>query len=47
MFMNRSGDIFEYGDVIFTIGQMVVGTNQSVYEGLYGRITEIKDGEDK
>ena len=47
MFMNRSGDIFEYGDVIFTIGQMVVGTDQSVYEGLYGRITEIKDGEDK
>lgn len=47
MFMNRSGDKFKYGDVIFTVGQMVVGTDQSVYEGLYGRITEIKDGEDK
>ncbi len=25
----------------------VVGTDRSVYEGLYGRITEIRDGEDK
>lgn len=45
--MNRNGDKFEYEDVVFTIGQPVVGTDRSVYEGLYGRITEIRDGEDK
>ncbi len=45
--MNRNGDKFEYEDVVFTIGQPVVGTVRSVYEGLYGRITEIRDGEDK
>ena len=45
--MNRNGDKFEYEDVVFTIGQPVVGTDRSVYEGLYGHITEIRDGEDK
>ncbi len=38
---------FEYKGVTFTIGQRIVGTDQSEYEGLYGFITEIRDGEDK
>lgn len=47
MFMNRIGAVFEYEGTKFTVGQPVVGTDQSAYEGLYGFITEIRDGEDK
>lgn len=47
MFMNRIGAVFEYEGTTFTIGQPIIGTNQSEYEGLYGFITEIRDGEDK
>jgi hypothetical protein len=47
MIINRNGAEFEYKGVSFVIGQPVVGTSQSEYEGLYGLITEIRDGEDK
>ena len=47
MVINRVGAKFEYEGVTFTIGQRVVGTGQSEYEGLYGFITEFRDGEDK
>lgn len=47
MFMNRTGAVFEYEGTKFIVGQPVVGTDQSAYEGLYGFITEIRDGEDK
>ena len=47
MIINCIGAEFEYKGVSFVIGQPVVGTSQSEYEGLYGLITEIRDGEDK
>lgn len=47
MFMNRIGAKFEYEGITFTIGEPIIGTKQSEYEGLYGFITEIRDGKDK
>lgn len=47
MILNRTGAEFEYEGVTYTIGGAVVGTAESEYEGLYGRITAIYDGEDK
>ena len=47
MIVNRIGAKFEDEGVTFTIGQRIVGTDQSEYDGLYGYITEIRDGEDK
>ena len=47
MILNRLGAEFEYEGVTYTIGGAVVGTAESEYEGLYGRITAIYDGEDK
>lgn len=47
MILNRLGAEFEYEGVTYTIGGAVVGTAESEYEGLYGHITAIYDGEDK
>lgn len=47
MIINRPGAEFEYEGVIYKIGEPIVGTPESEYEGLYGSITEIRDGEDK
>lgn len=47
MILNRLGAEFEYEGVTYTIGGAVVGTAESEYEGLYGRITAIYDGEDE
>ena len=47
MILNRPGAEFEYEGVTYTIGGAVVGTAESEYEGLYGRITAICDDEDK
>ena len=47
MILNRPGAEFEYEGVTYTIGGAVVGTAESEYEGLYGRITAIYDGKDK
>ena len=47
MIINRTGAKFEHEGVTFIVGQRVVGTDQSEYEGLYGFITEIRGGEDK
>ena len=47
MILNRPGAEFEYEGVTYTIGGAVVGTAESEYEGLYGHITAIYDGEDK
>ena len=47
MIMNRVGAEFEYEGVTYTVGAPIVGTHESEYEGLFGRITEIRDGEDK
>ena len=47
MIINRIGAEFEYEGVTYVIGESIVGTPESEYEGLYGSITEIRDGEDK
>lgn len=46
MRIDKMGAEFEYEGVIYKIGQSVVATLESEYEGLYGKITEIRDGED-
>lgn len=47
MIINRPGAEFEYEGVIYKIGEPIIGTDESEYEGLFGSITEIRDGEDK
>ena len=47
MIINRPGAAFEYGGVRYAVGMPVIATSESEYEGLTGRITEIRDGEDK
>lgn len=47
MIINQHGATFEYEGVTYTIGASIVGTAESEYEGLYGTITEIRDGDDK
>ena len=47
MIINTPGAEFEYEGVVYKIGGPVVGTPESEYEGLFGSITEIRDGEDK
>ena len=47
MIINRQGAKFEYEGVTYTIGGAIVGTAESEYEGLYGRINTIHDGDDK
>lgn len=47
MIINQTGATFEYEGVTYTVGGSVIGTAESEYKGLYGFITEIRDGEDK
>lgn len=47
MILNEHGKSFEYDGIIYTIGDVIIGTNASEYEGLAGTITEIRDGDDK
>lgn len=47
MIINKLGEKFSYGNVEYTIGAPIIGTDQSEYCGLYGCITEIRDGDDK
>lgn len=47
MIINKTGAVFKYEDTVYIIGEPVVGTNTSVYQGLFGIITEIRDGTDK
>lgn len=47
MILNERGCGFDYEGTRYVIGQTIVGTNASEYEGLYGVITEIRTGDDK
>lgn len=47
MIINRPDAAFAYEGTEYTIGTPIIGTAESEYEGLFGRITEIRDGEDK
>lgn len=47
MMLNKSGETFLANGKAFTIGGLVLANGNSDYRGLYGRITEIRDGGDK
>lgn len=46
MIYNRSGARFEYQGTTYTVGGKVYANSESIYEGLYGIIREIRTGED-
>ena len=47
MIFNRNGATFTYDGVTYTIGDRVIATGESAYEGLFGTILEIRTGNDK
>lgn len=47
MIFNRNGATFTYDNVTYTIGDRVIATGGSAYEGLFGTILEIRTGNDK
>lgn len=47
MILNKYGDTFQYDGIDYAIGDIIVATDASEYEGLAGIIIEIRDGEDK
>ena len=47
MIYDRIGAQYEYECVTYTIGGKVYANGESDYEGLFGIITEIRDGEDR
>ena len=47
MIINRIGAQFHYDGVTYTVGGKVHANDASEYEGLYGIITEIRDGDDR
>lgn len=47
MIINRIGAKLHYKGITYTIGDSVIATSESEYEGLFGTITEIRDGDDR
>lgn len=47
MIFNRNGAAFTYDGITYTIGDTVIATGESAYEGLFGTILEIRTGNDK
>ena len=47
MILNRTGATFTYDGNTYTVGDRVVATGESAYEGLFGSIQEIRTGKDK
>ena len=47
MIIDRIGAQFQYDGITYTIGGKICATDASEYEGLYGVITEIRDGDDR
>lgn len=47
MILNRNGATFTYDGITYTIGNRVIATDESAYEGLFGTILEIRTGNDK
>jgi len=46
MIINKYGESIEINCVTYTVGMNVAGTKESEYEGLIGRITEIRTDSD-
>lgn len=47
MIINTPGAVYHYDGIEYVIGEPIAGTSESEYEGLFGSITEIRDGRDK
>ena len=47
MVVNQANQKYEYLEVTYAIGAAVMATEASEYRGLYGTITEIRDGSDR
>lgn len=47
MILTKSNEELNYNGQCFYIGQQIVGTDQSEYDGLFGTILEIRDGKDQ
>ena len=47
MIINHPGTEFIYDGASYKIGDRIIGTSESEYEGLFGSIFEIREGEDK
>ena len=47
MIVNRPNQKYEHLGVTYAIGAAVMATEASEYRGLYGTITEIRDGSDR
>ena len=47
MIMNKNGEQLEYNGRVFTIGKPIMATGESEYDGLFGVIYEIREGDDK
>lgn len=47
MILNKLGETFEYEGRKLMIGAQIIANGKSAYEGLFGAITEIRDGKDK
>ena len=47
MIINQEGMRYTYNGMTYTIGAAVMATEASEYRGLYGTITEIRDGADR
>jgi|GEM_PF-1448514 len=47
MLLNKDGQHLTIDGTVFTVGAKILGTDESEYEGLFGFILEIMDGEDK
>lgn len=47
MILNRVGQVFEYEDKTYIVGEEIYSNNISEYKHLFGRITEIRTDEDR
>lgn len=47
MVIKRTGEIYQYEGMTYTIGERIYANGQSDWEGLFGVITEIRTDEDK
>ena len=47
MIINQEGMRYTYNSMTYTVGAAVMATEASEYRGLYGTITEIRDGVDR
>lgn len=47
MILKNKGDIFQYAGTTYVVGERVVATSGSAYEGMIGTILQICDGKDK